>query len=112
MKDFTIFTIFVGLVWATPMLEVHNEASQALSSRQSTSFWYPNMDHTGQFRGFAPDLDGDFNYPVFKAVNPGDGASIQAAINSGTGSATRHPKWLASQPRVSNSPGPGFERGY
>jgi hypothetical protein len=68
--------------------------------KRATTFWYANMDHTGQYRGYAPDLDPDFSYPVFQAVNPGDGASIQTAINSGDG-ANRHGEWLASQPRVS-----------
>ena len=65
----------------------------------ATNFWYSNMDHTGSARGYAPDLDGDYNYPVYKAVNPGDGNAIQNAIRSGS-SGNRHPKWLASQPRV------------
>uniref|UniRef100_UPI0030BA2B2C MnLam55A n=1 Tax=Microdochium nivale TaxID=5520 RepID=UPI0030BA2B2C len=68
--------------------------------RQSTSFWYANMDHTGNARGFAPDLDGDFSYAVYKAVAPGDAAGIQRAINEGTGGVRRHGEWLASQPRV------------
>ncbi|KAI1823550.1 glycoside hydrolase family 55 protein [Xylaria intraflava] len=67
---------------------------------QATSFWYPNFDHTGPPRGFAPNLDGDFDYPIYVAVAPGDGDGIQTAINSGTNGATRHPEWLASQPRV------------
>jgi hypothetical protein len=71
-------------------------------AKRATSFWYANMDHSGRPRGFAPDLDGDFSYPVFVAVNPGDGAGIQRAINSGS-SGNRHGKWLASQPRVSEA---------
>jgi hypothetical protein len=66
-----------------------------------TSFWYANIDHTSaNVRGFAPDLDGDYVYEVYRAVNPGDGAGIQAAINSATNGATRHGEWFASQPRV------------
>lgn len=61
---------------------------------------YANMDHTGQYRGYAPDLDPDFSYPVFMAATAGDGSSIQRAINAGTNGATRHSQWLASQPRV------------
>lgn len=67
--------------------------------KRATSFWYANMDHTGQYRGYAPDLDGDHNYAVFKAVQAGNGASIQAAINDDNGK-SRHGQWLASQPRV------------
>jgi hypothetical protein len=68
----------------------------------TTSFWYANIDHTtANVRGYAPDLDGDYAYEVFRAVTPGDGAGIQAAINSATNGATRHGQWFASQPRVS-----------
>jgi hypothetical protein len=66
----------------------------------STSFWYANMDHTGQYRGYAPNLGTDYTYPVFKAVSPGDGAGIQRAINDAGNGARRHGQWLASQPRV------------
>jgi len=79
------------------------DAGPAISredKRQTTSFWYANMDHTGNARGYAPDLDGDYQYAVYKAVAPGDGAGIQQAINEGTNGATRHGQWLASQPRV------------
>jgi hypothetical protein len=68
--------------------------------RRATSFWYANMDHTGNARAYAPDLDPDFSYPVFMAATAGDGSSIQRAINAGTNGGTRHPQWLASQPRV------------
>jgi hypothetical protein len=74
----------------------------ALDTRQAqTSFWYANIDHTsGNVRGFAPDLDGDYVYEVFRAVTPGDGAGIQTAINAATNGNTRHGQWFASQPRV------------
>ncbi|KAK4235025.1 glycoside hydrolase [Achaetomium macrosporum] len=66
-----------------------------------TSFWYANIDHTSaNVRGYAPDLDGDYSYEVFRSVAPGDGAGIQKAINEATNGATRHGQWLASQPRV------------
>lgn len=80
-----------------------HDAGLAIShqhKRQTTSFWYANMDHTGNARGYAPDLDGDYQYAVYKAVAPGDGDGIQRAINEGTNGATRHGQWLASQPRV------------
>ncbi|OAA49692.1 Urease, alpha subunit [Cordyceps fumosorosea ARSEF 2679] len=65
-----------------------------------TAFWYPNMDHTSAVRGYAPDLDGDYTYPVYQAVQPGDADGIQAAIDAaGTGDSA-HRTWLASQPRV------------
>ncbi|OTB07286.1 glycoside hydrolase family 55 protein [Hypoxylon sp. CI-4A] len=75
-----------------------DEAGGDLSKR-ATSFWYANMDHTGQYRGYAPDLGTD-TYPVFKSVNPGDGAGIQSAINDAGDGSSRHGEWLASQPRV------------
>lgn len=92
---------------AAPSIDTSVSASFNLTNTQAvadrpTKFWYSNIDHsTGQVRGFAPDLDGDINYEVFKAVRPGDGAGIQAAINSGTNGAKRHGMWFASQPRVS-----------
>ncbi|KAI1144258.1 glycoside hydrolase family 55 protein [Hypoxylon sp. FL0543] len=68
--------------------------------KRATSFWYANMDHTGQYRGYAPDLGSDYTYPVYMAVNPGDGAGIQNAINDAGNGDKRHGEWLASQPRV------------
>ena len=95
MKLLVILAILGGQVWALPT----SENEDAKLSKRATTFWYANMDHTGSARGYAPDLDPDFSYPVFKAVNAEDGASIQTAINSGDG-ANRHGEWLASQPRV------------
>ena len=95
MKLIVALTILASQVLALPTSENENTAI----SKRATTFWYANMDHTGSARGYAPDLDPDFTYPVFVAVNPGDGASIQTAINSGDG-ANRHGEWLASQPRV------------
>ncbi|KAI1375779.1 glycoside hydrolase family 55 protein [Hypoxylon crocopeplum] len=68
--------------------------------KRATSYWYANMDHTGQYRGYAPDLGTDYTYPVFKAVNAGDGAGIQTAINDAGNGNSRNGQWLASQPRV------------
>ncbi|KAH7319508.1 family 55 glycoside hydrolase [Rhexocercosporidium sp. MPI-PUGE-AT-0058] len=95
MKFAAVFAFLLSGASAIPA----PDNGDANLSKRATSFWYANMDHTGQYRGYAPDLDPDFSYPVFVAVNPGDGASIQTAINSGDG-ANRHPEWLASQPRV------------
>lgn len=94
---------------ARPAVETSNATTAADDLvRRATGFWYANMDHTGQYRGYAPDLDGDYNYPVYQAVSPGDGAGIQRAINAGTASGqTRHPTWLSSQPRVRR---PGAQR--
>ncbi|KAI1213565.1 glycoside hydrolase family 55 protein [Annulohypoxylon truncatum] len=75
-----------------------NESGDNLVKR-ATSFWYANMDHTGSARGYAPDLGTD-TYPVYMAVNAGDGAGIQNAINDAGNGQKRHGEWLASQPRV------------
>ncbi|KAL2179579.1 glycoside hydrolase family 55 protein [Thermothelomyces heterothallicus CBS 202.75] len=87
---------WLGVAMASPT------PSQELHSRQAkTSFWYANIDHTSaEVRGYAPDLDGDYTYEVFKAVAPGDGPGIQRAINAATNGTTRHGQWFASQPRV------------
>lgn len=69
-------------------------------SKRATSFWYANMDHTGPSRGYAPDLGNDYSYPVYIAVNPGDGPGIANAIKDAGSGNTRHSQWLASQPRV------------
>ncbi|OTB17749.1 glycoside hydrolase family 55 protein [Daldinia sp. EC12] len=69
-------------------------------TKRATSFWYANMDHTGQARGYAPDLGDDYNYPVYIAVKPGDGPGIAAAIKDAGNGKKRHSQWLASQPRV------------
>ncbi|KAJ5240912.1 glycoside hydrolase family 55 protein [Penicillium citrinum] len=98
MKFAAAFILLLGGVSAAPASSNESMAAHSLEKR-ATSFWYANMDHTGQYRGYAPDLDPDYTYPVFKSVNAGDGASIQDAINSGS-SGTRHGSWLASQPRV------------
>lgn len=84
----------------TPIIESNGDGNDTVLAARATSFWYANVDHTGAARGYAPDLDGDYAYPVYMAVSPGDGAGIQRAITAGTNGGTRHPKWLASQPRV------------
>jgi hypothetical protein len=93
--------LYVTAVSSTPAQQTTNETevSQDIFER-ATNFWYANMDHTGQYRGYAPNLGSDYTYPVFKAVSPGDGAGIQRAINEATNGAQRHGQWLASQPRV------------
>ncbi|KAK2590242.1 hypothetical protein QQS21_012073 [Conoideocrella luteorostrata] len=76
-----------------------------------TSFWYANMDHTsGDVRGYAPDLEGDYTYPVYVAVNPGDGNAIQDAIDQNQGG-QRKSQWWASQTRVVYLPPGTYEVG-
>lgn len=97
MMKFFAVALLLGAALAKPAAQYAFERDV---DKRATSFWYANMDHTGQYRGYAPDLDGDYNYAVYKAVQPGNGASIQAAINDDNGK-KRHGQWLASQPRVS-----------
>ncbi|KAG6121657.1 hypothetical protein E4U13_004111 [Claviceps humidiphila] len=66
---------------------------------RASGFWYPEMDHVGASRGYAPYADNATLYPVFQSIKPGDGGSIQAAIDSAIGR-SRQDEWLASQPRV------------
>lgn len=98
MKFLHAASLLLAGVGATPTPK--DDGNDTVLTTRATSFWYANLDHTGTARGYAPDLDGDFNYPVYMAVSPGDGAGIQRAINAGTNGGTRHPQWLASQPRV------------
>jgi hypothetical protein len=97
LKLTTIFTLLLGAASATPTPSP--AANDEGITKRATSFWYPNMDHVNAPRGFAPDLDGNFNYQVYQTVNPGDGAALQRAITS-DGSGSRHSQWFASQPRV------------
>ena len=96
-----VLALFLGVAYAAPTTGSYNETvvDNELVKR-ATSFWYANMDHTGQYRGYAPDLGTDYTYPVFMAVSPGDGPGIQTAINDAGDGTSRHGEWLASQPRV------------
>ncbi|CZR64545.1 probable Glucan endo-1,3-beta-glucosidase BGN13.1 [Phialocephala subalpina] len=94
------FVVAISLLAGAASATLTPQSNKQVVLSQATSFWYANMDHTGPARGYAPDLDPDYTYPVFQSVNPGNGTSIQNAINSADGGATRHATWLASQPRV------------
>ncbi|KAK6066121.1 hypothetical protein SCUP515_10868 [Seiridium cupressi] len=95
---------------ASPFAQRETGNAQDLEYR-ATSFWYANLDHTGPYSGYAPDLDGNSStYPVYKAVSPGATAvEIQAAINDDGNGGSRHSEWLASQPRVVYIPGGTYE---
>jgi len=97
----TAAALLLGVVSAMPKPD--NDTDDGLFPR-ATSFWYSQMDHTGNYRGYAPDLDNDFNYAVYASVNPGDGNAIQNAINAATNGAKRNGQWFASQPRVRRLP--------
>ena len=78
-------TLLTSGAVARPAIETINATMGAdYLTKQATGFWYANMDHSGQYRGYAPDLGSDYDYPVYKAVSPGDGAALQRAINAVT----------------------------
>lgn len=94
LKHLVSLLAVLGVASASP-------AGKSSVDARASSFWYAAMDHTGAPRGYAPHVDNPGSYPVFKAVNPGDGGAIQSAIDS-AGSGNRQNQWLASQPRVSS----------
>ncbi|KAJ9137086.1 Glycoside hydrolase family 55 protein [Pleurostoma richardsiae] len=100
MKFAATAALLLGVASAIPTPDIDANSTDGTLARRATSFWYANMDHTGTYRGYAPDLDNDYSYPVYMAVSAGDGAGIQTAINAADNGATRHGQWLASQPRV------------
>jgi len=104
MKFAATAALLLGVASAIPTPDIDANSTDGTLARRATSFWYANMDHTGTYRGYAPDLDNDYSYPVYMAVSAGDGAGIQTAINAADNGATRHGQWLASQPRVRPSP--------
>ncbi|KAJ4862845.1 pectate lyase superfamily protein domain-containing protein [Trichoderma breve] len=98
LKLTALVALLLGAASATPTPSP--PASDEGITKRATSFYYPNMDHVNAPRGFAPDLDGDFNYPIYQTVNSGDGNALQNAINTDGKGGSRHPQWFASQPRV------------
>lgn len=98
LKLTALVALLLGAASATPTPSP--PASDEGITKRATSFYYPNMDHVNAPRGFAPDLDGDFNYPIYQTVNAGDGNALQNAINTDGKGGSRHAQWFASQPRV------------
>lgn len=90
LKYLTLFVAAVANTAAAP------STISNVSIKAATTYWYANMDHTGEFRGIAPYVDNSDSYEVYKTVDPGDGNAIQDAIDSGG----RQNQWLASDPRV------------
>lgn len=97
---FVALATLTSAVMARPATPDLSNISVGAVAADASTFWYANMDHTGNARGYAPDLDDDYNYPVYKAVEAGDGGSIQDVITSASNGEKRHGQWLASQPRV------------
>jgi hypothetical protein len=49
-----------------------------------STFWLDQMDHTGNARGYAPELPGFFTYPVYRNVM----SATYGAVNDGSGDQT------------------------
>ncbi|KAM0247909.1 hypothetical protein ACHAQJ_009656 [Trichoderma viride] len=98
LKSLAAAVAFLSAVTASPAVVRHHGRS-VLHPRANSSFWYAAMDHTGQYKGYAPHTTNPDSYNVYVAVSPGDAASLQSAIDS-DGSSSRQNEWLASQPRV------------
>ena len=64
-----------------------------------STFWLDQMDHTGNARGYAPELLGYYTYPVYRNVMSGYGA-----VNDGTGDQT------AALQNATNDDGQGGNR--
>lgn len=63
-----------------------------------STFWLDQMDHTGNARGYAPELPGYYTYPVYRNVLE------YGALNDGTGDQT------AALQNASNDDGQGGNR--
>jgi hypothetical protein len=106
MKSFfTGLATLSGLASALPASSfpssINSTEDNVLAARQSSSYWYANMDHTGNSRGYVPNLDNnDYTYPVYKAVASGDCGGIQTAIDSDGPDGDRNGGWIAGQPRT------------
>ncbi|KAL7931284.1 glycoside hydrolase family 55 protein [Trichoderma chlorosporum] len=98
LKSLAFVAALLGAVTASPTMARHEDRS--LEPRASTSFWYAAMDHTGQYKGYAPHTTSPSSYNVYVAVNAGDAGSLQSAIDSAASGGNRQNEWLASQPRV------------
>lgn len=120
MKSFLVYAAAAlgGLAVASPVQSQRNDTESSLLEKRATSFWYANMNRDAASRGFAPDLDNDvsiagppgrrgtgtdtsqYSYPVYVAVDAGDGGALQDAINVADNGNQRPGEWLASEPRV------------
>ncbi|ORY61589.1 glycoside hydrolase family 55 protein [Pseudomassariella vexata] len=92
----TTLAILLAGVSTSPTL-----GNNGASEKRATGFWYADIDHAGDYRGYAPDLDTNGSYSVYKSVSPGASADdIQRAILDDIDGRDRNGQWLASQPRV------------
>lgn len=71
-----------------------------LTAQTTSSWWFPNLDHTsGTVRDYVPFLSTP-NYPVYKSVSSGDSATFRNALYADGPNGDRDNLWLAGQPRV------------
>lgn len=79
-----------------------------------STYWLDQQDHTGNARGYAPFLPGDFTYPVYRNVksyhavgdgNADDTQSLQNAINDDGKGGNRYNNEVSTRPAEIFVPG-------
>ena len=79
-----------------------------------STYWLDQQDHTGNARGYAPFLPGDFNYPVYRNVksyhavgdgNADDTQALQNAINDDGKGGNRYSNEVSTRPAQVFVPG-------
>ena len=79
-----------------------------------SNYWLDQQDHTGNARGYAPFLPGDFTYPVYRNVkayhavgdgNADDTQSLQNAINDDGKGGNRYNNEVSTRPAEVFVPG-------
>lgn len=80
-------------------------ASANSSTTITSSWWYPNVDHTSAaVRDYAPFLNSggspDYNYPVYMAVTGGNASAFIDALYSDGPNGDRDNGYLAAEPRT------------
>ena len=79
-----------------------------------SAYWLDQQDHTGNARGYAPFLPGDFTYPVYRNVkayhavgdgNADDTQSLQNAINDDGKGGNRYNNEISTRPAEVFVPG-------
>ena len=79
-----------------------------------STYWLDQQDHTGNARGYAPFLPGDFTYPVYRNVksyhavgdgNADDTQSLQDAINDAGNGKNRYNNEVSTRPAEVFVPG-------
>ena len=79
-----------------------------------STYWLDQQDHTGNARGYAPFLPGDFDYPVYRNVksyhavgdgNADDTQALQNAINDDGKGGNRYSNEVSTRPAQVFVPG-------